>query len=195
MEALRARYEAEAPHAQFFTDVTILVWGEGDQCARLMFVGEAPGAEEDKQGRPFVGRSGQLLDKMIGAMGLSRDRVYIANVLKVRPPGNATPTLEEASVCTPYLLEQISIVSPAVIVTLGRPAVAALLQTTDSMGSLRGRWHEVEVPIGPLETQRIPVMPTYHPAYLLRNYTDDTRRKVWSDLQLAMERLGTSAAK
>ncbi|MEM1331048.1 MAG: uracil-DNA glycosylase [Planctomycetota bacterium] len=190
MDALRAKYEADAPHQHFLTDHTQIVWGNGDVCARLMFVGEAPGAEEDKVGKPFVGRSGQLLDKMIGAMGLSREAVYIANVLKTRPPNNATPTIEEASVCTPYLLEQISIVSPEVIVTLGRPAAQALLQTTEAMGKLRGRWHGIDVPTGALETRSVPVMPTYHPAYVLRNYTDDTRSKVWSDLKMAMERLG-----
>ncbi|MCX5691648.1 MAG: hypothetical protein NTV94_17960, partial [Planctomycetota bacterium] len=122
MQTLRARYEADAPHQHFVTDHHSIVWGEGDLCAKLMFIGEAPGEEEDKTGRPFVGKAGQLLDKMIVGMGLKREDVYIANVLKTRPPGNATPTERESALCAPYLLEQIAIVGPQVIVTLGLPA-------------------------------------------------------------------------
>lgn len=190
MAELRARYERDAPHEKFVTDHTNIVWGDGDVMARLMFVGEAPGAEEDKQGVPFVGRSGQLLNKMIEAIGLSRPEVYIANVLKTRPPNNATPTVEEAELCAPYLLEQIAIIDPAVIVTLGKPAAQLLLQSSEAMGKLRGSWHEVEIPVGSLETKKVPVMPTYHPAYVLRNYTPETRGKVWGDLKLAAERCG-----
>ena len=194
LEALRLRYIEDAPHAAFDTSFTNIVFGEGDPCARLMFVGEAPGADEDKSGRPFVGRAGQLLDKMIVAMGLSRESVYIANVLKTRPPDNRTPSLEEARACAPYLFEQIGIVSPDVIVTLGRSASQLLLGTEESMGRLRGRWAEFPpasplVPVDGLEP--IAVMPTYHPAYLLRQYTADNRALVWSDLQQVMERLGT----
>jgi DNA polymerase len=149
-----------------------------------MFVGEAPGAEEDKQGRPFVGRSGQLLEKMINAMGLAREDVYIANVLKCRPPDNRTPTPGEAMLCGPYLREQIRIIQPSVIVTLGKPAAQLLLDTKEAMGKLRGRWFEYE---------GIPLMPTFHPAYLLRQYTQENRAKVWSDLQQAMGRIGIPA--
>jgi DNA polymerase len=156
-----------------------------------MFVGEAPGAEEDRCGRPFVGRSGQLLEKMIQAMGLSREQVYIANVLKTRPPDNATPTFEEVRLCAPYLFEQIGIVGPEVIVTLGLPATRALLNTTESMSRLRGQWATFSPP--PPYARPIAVMPTYHPAFLLRSYTAENRAKVWSDLRTAMERLGLPA--
>lgn len=189
LDELRARYELDAPHKQFVTAHTKIVFGEGDPCAKLMFVGEAPGAEEDRTGRPFVGRSGELLGKMIVAMGLSRERVYIANVLKTRPPDNATPTSEEIRICAPYLYQQIGIIRPHAIVTLGLPATRALLNTTDSMSRLRGRWAAFKPPGG----GEIPVMPTYHPAFLLRSYTEENRAKVWSDLQQVMERLGLGA--
>ena len=164
------------------------MFGEGDPCARLMFVGEAPGAEEDRTGRPFVGRSGELLGKMIGAMGLSREKVYIANVLKTRPPDNATPTSDEIRLCAPYLFKQIAIIQPEVIVCLGLPASRALLQTMDSMSRMRGRWASFRPP--PPAQEPIPVMPTYHPAFLLRSYTEENRAKVWSDLRQVMDRLG-----
>jgi len=181
LAVLRERHDAECPHCTRATGHTQTVFGDGDPDARLMFVGEAPGADEDREGIPFVGRSGQLLNDMIVAMGLSRQRVYIANVLKARPPNNDTPTGEEAARCGPYLAEQIRIISPAVLVTLGNPATQYLLQTKQGITSLRGRWQEY---------QGIPLMPTFHPAYLLRNYTPENRRKVWSDLQLVMEKLG-----
>lgn len=189
LDELRARYEADAPHKNFVTSFTNIVFGDGDPCARLMFVGEAPGEEEDKTGRPFVGRAGQLLDKMIIAMGLRRQDVYIANVLKTRPPNNATPTLEESRLCAPYLYEQISIVDPEVIVTLGLPATRTLLGTMEAMGKLRGKWASFN-PGGLAGGKTFAVLPTYHPAYLLRNYTPQERAKVWSDLQMVMERLG-----
>jgi uracil-DNA glycosylase family 4 len=189
LDELRARYEADAPHKNFVTSFTNIVFGEGDPCARLMFVGEAPGEEEDKTGRPFVGRAGQLLDKMIVAMGLRRQDVYIANVLKTRPPNNATPTLEESRLCAPYLYEQISIVDPEVIVTLGLPATRTLLGTMEAMGKLRGKWASFN-PGGLAGGKTFAVLPTYHPAYLLRNYTPQERAKVWSDLQMVMDRLG-----
>jgi len=188
LDELRRRYELDAPHQHFVTDHHNIVFGEGDPCARLMFIGEAPGAEEDRTGRPFVGRAGQLLDKMITAMGLRREQVYIANVLKTRPPGNATPTTEEIRLCSPYLFQQIAIIQPEAIVTLGLPATRALLETSDSMSRLRGRWATFHPP--PPATQPIPVMPTYHPAFLLRSYTEENRAKVWSDLQQVMRRLG-----
>lgn len=186
LDELRARYEADAPHRHFVTAHSKIVFGEGDPCARLMFIGEAPGEEEDRTGRPFVGRAGQLLNKMIEAMGLRREDVYIANVLKTRPPNNATPTSEEARLCAPYLFEQIQIIAPEAIVSLGLPATRTLLDTTEAMGRLRSRWATFTDPSGRV----VPVMPTYHPAYLLRNYTPEERRKVWSDLQMVMQRLG-----
>lgn len=191
LDALRERYERDAPHEAFVTAHTNIVFGEGDPRARLMFVGEAPGEEEDKTGRPFVGRAGQLLNKMIEAMGLAREDVYICNVLKTRPPNNATPTPTEAALCEPYLLEQVGIVAPEVIVTLGLPATRTLLKSDESMARLRGRWGSLALPDG----RSIPVMPTYHPAYLLRNYTPEARGKVWADLCLAMERLGMPVPK
>lgn len=186
MDALRVRYERDAPHKRFTTAHTKIVWGDGDPCARLMFVGEAPGAEEDKTGIPFVGRAGKLLNDMIKAMGLKREDVYIANVLKTRPPNNATPTMEEARLCAPYLFEQIRIVSPEVIVTLGLPATRVVLDSTEAMGRLRGHWGAFRDPSG----REVAVMPTYHPAFLLRSYTPENRGKVWSDLQQVMARLG-----
>jgi uracil-DNA glycosylase family 4 len=186
MDALRARYEADAPHEQFVTAHHNIVWGEGDIRARLMFVGEAPGEEEDKTGRPFVGRAGELLNKMITAMGLKREEVYIGNVLKTRPPNNATPTTAEAQLCAPYLYEQIAIIGPEVIVTLGLPATRLLLNTEATMSSLRGQWASFTLADG----RAVPVMPTYHPAYVLRSYTEEVRGKVWSDLRMAMEKLG-----
>jgi uracil-DNA glycosylase len=184
------RYNADAPHQHFVTDHHSIVFGEGDPCARLMFVGEAPGADEDRTGRPFVGRAGQLLNKMITAMGLQREQVYITNVLKTRPPNNATPTLEEARLCAPYLFEQISIIRPEAIVTLGLPATRLVLSTDQSMGSLRGRWRQFTG-----NGVEVPVMPTYHPAFLLRSYTTENREKVWSDLQKVMQRLGLTSTK
>lgn len=197
---LLARYEADAPHQHFVTDHHKIVFHDGDPHAKLMFIGEAPGADEDRVGKPFVGRAGQLLDKMIVAMGLSRESVYIANVLKTRPPNNQTPTLEEAELCAPYLVEQIRIVRPEVIVTLGLPATRLILNTSASMGSMRGKWAKFPAE-GASYTEGLPgfsdaplpevaVMPTYHPAYLLRSYTPENRKKVWSDLKMAMDRLG-----
>jgi DNA polymerase len=140
-----------------------------------MFIGEAPGAEEDKRGEPFVGESGKLLDKMIVAMGWTRESVYIANVLKCRPPENRDPRASEIEACENFLAQQIEAVGPTVIVTLGKPAAHLLLKTSASMGSLRGSWQDYS---------GIPVMPTYHPAYLLRDPTK--KRDVWADLQAVM---------
>ncbi len=201
LDALRAKYEADAPHQHFVTAHTNIVFGDGSPEARLMFVGEAPGADEDREGIPFVGRAGQLLNKMIEAMGLSREEIYIANVLKTRPPGNATPTSEEALLCAPYLYGQIGIIKPEVIVTLGLPATRLLLDSKDSMGRLRANWRTIQVPEGHDPEVVLPesvghevqVMPTYHPAYLLRSYTKENREKVWSDLQQVMTRLGKAA--
>lgn len=199
---IRELYELDAPHASFVTEFQNIVFGEGSPSARLMFVGEAPGAEEDKTGRPFVGRAGQLLDKMIEAMGLKREQVYIANVLKTRPPNNATPTTEESRLCAPYLYAQIGAIRPEFIVTLGLPSTRLLLESTEAMGSLRGRWHEFAVPdalppklaavISPLGGvgHKVRVMPTYHPAFLLRQYTTENRAKVWADLRMVVDEMG-----
>jgi len=183
LDSLRQRHDAECPHCTTATGHTRTVFGEGNPTARLMFIGEAPGAEEDRTGRPFVGRAGKLLDDMIRAMGLAREEVYIANVLKARPPNNATPTAQEADKCSPYLIEQIGIIEPEAIVSLGRPAAQLLLETREPMSRLRGRWHAFH---------GIPVMPTFHPAYLLRQYTRENREKVWSDLKQVMDRLELS---
>jgi DNA polymerase len=158
---------------------TRTVFGVGDPEARILFVGEAPGADEDRQGEPFVGRAGRLLNDIIKAMGLGREQVYIANVVKCRPPENRVPNPGEAGSCIGYLERQIDIISPEVIVTLGSVATKALLGVESSMGALRGRFHAY---------RGIPLMPTYHPAYLLRNPSE--KRKVWEDIQKVMERLG-----
>ncbi len=165
---------------------TQTVFGVGNPDAELMFIGEAPGADEDRQGEPFVGRAGQLLTKIIGAMGFSRDDVYIANVLKCRPDtpgqsaGNRPPTREEMATCLPYLSEQIEIIQPRVLVALGATAVEGLLEIREPMGKLRGRWHSY---------RETPLMITYHPSYLLRNQSNTEKRKVWEDMLLVLERL------
>lgn len=161
------------------------VFGEGNTDADIMFVGEGPGEQEDQSGRPFVGRAGQKLDEMIGAMGIKRGDVYIANIVKCRPPRNREPAPDETATCTPYLVQQIELVRPRVIVTLGRPASQYLLRTKISMGKLRGEWQQ---------WRGIPVMPTFHPAYILRNYTPEVRRAVWSDLQQVMRAVGLGGA-
>jgi DNA polymerase len=189
LAALLEKYTLDAPHECFVTDHHTIVWGDGDPASRLVFVGEAPGEEEDREGKPFVGRSGQLLNKMITAMGLSRETVYICNVLKTRPPNNATPTNFEAGLCEPYLLEQLAIIKPEVIVTLGLPATRTLLKSEDSMAKLRNTWRTLKLADGSL----VPVMPTYHPAYLLRAYNDENRLKVWSDLWHVVKKLGLKA--
>ena len=168
---------------------TQVVFGVGDPNAQLLLVGEAPGADEDAQGEPFVGKAGQLLTRIIQTMGLSRDTVYIANILKCRPDtpgqssGNRKPTPSEMATCLPYLLEQIDIIQPRVIVALGATAVEGLFGKTEGITRLRGRW---------LSFRDTPVMPTYHPAYLLRNQALSEKRKVWEDMLAVMERLGMS---
>lgn len=154
------------------------VFGEGNPSADLMFIGEGPGRDEDLQGRPFVGRAGELLDKMIGAIGLERSEVYIANVVKCRPPDNRVPTASEAQRCLGYLMRQIDLIQPRVIVTLGATPLRELLGVGEGITRVRGQWKR-------LEPQGIPVMPTFHPAYVLRQYTDDVRRAVWTDLKAA----------
>lgn len=166
---------------------TQVVFGVGNPEAELMFVGEAPGADEDFQGEPFVGKAGQLLTKIIETMGFARGDIYIANVLKCRPDmpaaqsGNRKPTPAEMETCLPYLKEQIAIVQPRVLVALGGIAMQGLLGAVEPMSQLRGRWHEFE---------GIPLMATYHPAYLLRNQSLGEKRKVWEDMLLVLDKLG-----
>jgi DNA polymerase len=162
---------------------THLVFGVGDPRARLMFIGEGPGADEDACGEPFVGRAGRKLNEMIAAIGLQRESVYIANVVKCRPPRNRDPERDEVETCYPFLEAQIAAIRPAVIVTLGAPATRTLLDTRVGITRLRGTWHAY---------RGIPVMPTFHPAYLLRAYTSDNRRKVWEDLKSARARMDES---
>lgn len=169
---------------------TNTVFGEGNPDADLVFVGEAPGQEEDRTGKPFVGRAGQLLDKMIAAMGLGRDDVFICNILKCRPPNNRTPATEEVEACWNYLVRQLQIIRPKVIVTLGNPATQTLLDTRTGITRLRGQWQKL--PLLDEGLSGIDVMPTYHPAYLLRQYTVENRRKVWEDLKKVMDRLNLS---
>jgi uracil-DNA glycosylase family 4 len=164
-----------------------VVFGVGNINAELMFIGEAPGADEDDQGEPFVGKAGQLLTKILRTMGLSRELVYIGNILKCRPDtpgqasGNRKPTPEEMQTCIPYLHEQIDLIRPKVIVALGGTAVEGLLGKTIGITRLRGQWRTY---------RGIPLMPTYHPAYLLRNQALSEKRRVWEDMLQVMERLG-----
>jgi uracil-DNA glycosylase family 4 len=166
---------------------TNVVSGEGNSNARIMFVGEAPGADEDAQGRPFVGRAGQLLDKIIEACGLKRSDVFIGNILKCRPPDNRDPRAEEIISCLPYLQRQIEIIEPEIIVALGAHAARTLLNTTKSIGQLRGQFHEYYAGIG---RPPIKLMATYHTAYLLRNYSPENRRRVWEDMKKVLAELG-----
>jgi len=166
---------------------TQTVFGVGNPDADLMFIGEAPGADEDARGEPFVGRAGQLLTKIIETMGFSRAEVYIANVLKCRPDmprgssGNRPPTPVEMQTCLPYLAEQIAIIQPKVLVALGATAVEGLLGTRGTMREMRGKWHS---------HQETPLMITYHPSYLLRNQAPSEKRKVWEDMLMVLERIG-----
>lgn len=172
---------------------TQTVFGQGSPDARLVFVGEAPGFEEDKRGEAFVGRAGQLLTKMIEAMGLTREDVFICNVLKCRPPGNRDPLADEILACSPYLREQIATIQPEVLVALGAPAAKTLLNTAQSIGRLRGRFHDYHLSGVSGEGESVPLMPTYHPAYLLRNPGE--KRKAWDDLQMVMKFLGLERPK
>jgi len=167
---------------------TRTVFGEGNPDAELVFVGEGPGQEEDRTGRPFVGRAGELLTKMIEAMGLTRRDVYICNLVKCRPPGNRAPAPEEVEACWDYLVRQLQIIRPKVIVALGNPATQNLLDTRIGITKMRGRWQKL--PLIGEGLAGIDVMPTFHPAYLLRQYTPDNRRRVWDDLQKVMAVLG-----
>ena len=180
----RVRVCTKCPHLA--SSRTQTVFGVGSPDAELMFIGEAPGVDEDKQGEPFVGRAGQLLTRIIETMGLAREKVYIANILKCRPDtspgsfGNRPPTPREMQTCRPYLVEQIDIIRPKVLVALGAVAVEGLLGTRGTMRELRGRWHSYN---------GTPLMITYHPAYLLRNQAPSEKRKVWEDMLQVLERL------
>ncbi len=176
--ALRERM-GECTRCKLAGGRTKLVFGTGNPRAELMFVGEGPGADEDLQGEPFVGKAGQLLTKMIEAMGFRREEVYIANVVKCRPPGNRDPEPEEIDACEPFLKAQIAAVRPRVIVGLGRFAVQTLLRDPTPISKQRGRWREYE---------GVKLMPTFHPAYLLRNPAE--KKKAWDDLRLVMKEFG-----
>jgi len=184
--AVRERVSACTKCAHLACSRTQTVFGVGNPDADLMFIGEAPGADEDQQGEPFVGRAGQLLTRILKAMNFAREDVYIANILKCRPDmparsfGNRPPTPIEMQTCRPYLLEQIDIIQPSVLVALGAVAVEGLLGTRAAMREMRGRWHTYN---------SIPLMITYHPAYLLRNQAPSEKRKVWEDMLQVMERL------
>ncbi len=164
---------------------THIVFGDGNPDADLMFVGEGPGENEDRRGLPFVGRAGELLTQMIEkGLGLQRSDVYICNVVKCRPPGNRTPLADEVATCSRFLDGQIAAVQPRVIVTLGKPAASLLLGRDVAITKVRGTWHDYH---------GIPLMPTFHPAYLLRQYTVENRRRVWDDLKAALARAQESS--
>lgn len=157
-----------------------IVFGEGSPEAPVIFVGEGPGAEEDRTGRPFVGRAGELLNRIIASVGWRRDEVYICNVVKCRPPGNREPRPDEVACCRGFLERQLRSIRPRVIVALGKPATSTLLGRAVAITRVRGIWHDWE---------GIPMMPTYHPAYLLRSYTRETRQAVWDDLRAVRARV------
>jgi DNA polymerase len=186
LEPIRERVRACTKCAHLACSRTQTVFGVGNPDADLMFIGEAPGVDEDKQGEPFVGRAGQLLTRILKAMNFAREDVYIANILKCRPDtppgtfGNRAPTPTEMQTCRPYLVEQIEIIQPKVLVALGAVAVEGLLGMRGTMRELRGRWHAYN---------GVPLMITYHPAYLLRNQAPSEKRKVWEDMLQVLERL------
>jgi uracil-DNA glycosylase len=175
LEALRSLLENFDGCALRFT-ATRLVFADGNPSARVMFVGEAPGREEDIEGLPFVGRSGKLLDRMIAAIGLDRGKAYIANVIPWRPPGNRTPTPQETQICLPFIRRQIELVDPDILVTLGNPSTQALLGTREGIMKTRGRWFDYDT-----GTRAIRALATFHPAYLLRS--PSYKRMAWQDLR------------
>jgi len=183
-EMLRGRV-ANCTACELHRGRTQTVFGVGDEKARWMIIGEAPGADEDRQGEPFVGRAGQLLNRMLLALGLARSDVFIANILKCRPPNNRDPQLDEVAHCQPYLMRQIELINPGVVLAVGRIAAQQLLGSTVSLGKLRGRVHQ-------LPALNTPVVVTYHPAYLLRSPHD--KRKAWIDLCFAKQQLGTASS-
>jgi len=164
-----------------------IVFGTGDPNAELMFIGEGPGADEDAQGLPFVGRAGQLLNNMITAMGPKREQVYIANIVKCRPPGNRTPERDECDTCSPFLMRQIQVIRPKVIVALGATAAKNLLGVNDSMGAMRGRLYDFSPPSDGGEPFECKLAVTYHPAFLLRDPRQ--KKETWKDLQMVMRYL------
>jgi len=173
-----------------------IVFGTGNPHAELMFIGEGPGADEDAQGLPFVGRAGQLLNNMIAAMGLKREQVYIANIVKCRPPGNRTPERDECDTCSPFLMRQIQVIRPKVIVALGATAAKNLLGVNDSMGAMRGRFYDFSPPrslAGTGEAFECKLAVTYHPAFLLRDPRQ--KKETWKDLQMVMSYLGLALPK
>jgi DNA polymerase len=174
----------ECTRCRLHTTRNKIVFGAGNEHAELVFVGEGPGRDEDMQGLPFVGRAGKLLTQMIEAMGLTRDQVYIANVVKCRPPENRKPEEDESATCSPFLYRQIDAIAPKAIVCLGLTAAQSLLKTKDSIGKIRGQW---------LDYRGTKLMVTYHPAYLLRN--PPAKREVWDDLQKVMALLGLKVKK
>jgi uracil-DNA glycosylase family 4 len=183
LEALRALLE-EFDGCALKSTATRLVFSDGNPQARIMLVGEAPGREEDIEGLPFVGRSGKLLDRMIAAIGLDRGKVYIANVIPWRPPGNRTPTPQETQICLPFIHRQIELVNPDVLVTLGNPSTQTLLQTREGIMKTRGKWLNYNT-----GTRTIRAMATFHPAYLLRS--PSYKRLAWQDLRAIAQALET----
>jgi len=179
-----AKFVAGCPRCKLSKSRTNIVFGQGNPHADLMFVGEAPGRDEDEQGLAFVGRAGQLLTKIIEAMGKKRGDVYIANCLKCRPPNNRNPEPDEVAACRPFLEEQIRLISPKVIVTLGTFAAQALLETDEPIGRMRGRWRSAH---------GARVMPTFHPAFLLRS--PERKKDVWEDMKLVRDYLAASERK
>lgn len=176
-----AQFLAGCPRCKLASTRTNIVFGQGNSHAELMFVGEAPGRDEDEQGLAFVGRAGQLLTKIIEAIGRTRDDVYIANVLKCRPPNNRNPERDEVQTCKPFLDEQIRLIAPRVIVTLGTFAAQALLETDEPISRMRGQWRSA---------RGVRVMPTFHPAFLLRS--PDRKKDVWEDMKLVRDYLATT---
>ena len=166
--------------------------GQGNPTADIVFVGEAPGADEDAQGLPFVGRAGKLLDDIIKAMGLQRSSVFITNTIKCRPPENRDPKPDEILNCSPYLSRQLDAIRPKVIIALGAHAAKTLLDTNEPIGRLRGFFHDYYY--SP-DSEPVKLMPTYHPAYLLRNYSVENRKRVWQDMQKVMDMLGLESPK
>jgi len=189
LDGLSAEYVQGCTKCVLHEKRTKAVFGQGNPRPELVFVGEGPGADEDMQGLAFVGRAGQLLTRMITAMTLSRDDVYICNIVKCRPPNNRTPTEDESKTCSPYLMRQLAILRPKIIVALGRPASQTLLATTMPIGRLRGQFHDFPPPaLRRPELPPIKLMPTFHPAYLLRSPGE--KGKVWADLLQVMSYLG-----
>jgi len=184
LESLKPQVLSCTKCAELASHRTQVVFGVGNSKAELVFVGEAPGFEEDKQGEPFVGKAGQLLTKIIEAMGFKREEVYICNVLKCRPPQNRNPSPEEVANCEPFLKQQLAFLQPKALVALGKFAAQTLLLTETPISRLRGKFHEYE---------GVPLMPTFHPAYLLRNGQD--KKLVWEDMKQVMKLLGREVKK